>query len=177
MQLAQATELEGNAVLPWFLLKTGSVTASAATATAPTGFLREYEEGGLWGTDDDGLPYKIDKDDFAVLNAEEWEAGAPQQYALVGGTLYFFPTPDVSRTLTMYGYFADTPLGSSDIENNWLLYAPDLMIAQAGVQIARYLRDPDMVQLFSADVARAWGRIQRTNVANAQAAFAQFIGG
>lgn len=69
------------------------------------------------------------------------QAGRPTHYALTGGQLELFPTPDQSYSLDLV-YFAKVASLSDVATSNWLLTtAPDAYLYGALVQSAPYLKD------------------------------------
>lgn len=172
LQMAQM-QLEGTEPLPWFLKQTATLTTTAAVATValPDDFIREFEDaaqrGTLWVPNDEGTGYKaMLKDSFQHLMGQDPESGKPTHYALLGSMAYLFPTPDAAYALSLYYYANDLKL-DSDIKNGWLAYAPDLLVAWAGFNIARFLRDLQAVDLFRADIAGAQARMAQRAIARA----------
>lgn|SRR3990167_2641242 len=159
MQFVQGTVLEGAINLPWFLLsenQTASTTIDEERISLPVGFLREYEEGALWVQNDDGTWKELIKDDYDALANRFTTNGKPRYYALDGEYFRLKPTPDAVYALKIRAYVADSVL-STNIENQWLLYATDLLIAETGfIMASRYLRDEPAAQTFrfEADSAR-----------------------
>ena len=185
MQLRQGTEWERSAVLPWFLLKesSGLVTvASTRTVALPSDFLREYDEGQIWLTDTDGYKNQLVKDTHDRLtnrfspDGGETDSNQPDSYAIVGTNLYLFPLADAAYSLSMFYYAAATAL-TTDIENLWLQYAADYVIADVGLLVARHLRDSSAVELFEGDLKMAKSRLMIDNVARSQTAMAAYMGG
>lgn len=183
LKLAQ-TMLEHGPELPWFLLKASSglvTVANTQTVAVPSDFLREYDEtGGLRVLDptDSNKPKQLEKEDYQTLRNSTWleETGLPTHYALVGRSWYLFPKPDAVYSLEELYYGQDNLL-TTDIENDWLKEAPDLLIASAGLPIAMFLRDKDAVSLFSDMLKISYDRLQQENTARSVAAMAQFMGG
>ena len=185
LQLKQV-ELEHAEVLPWFLLKTstGLVTvAGTQTVTPPTDFLRESGDsnstGSIWLTTTDGSVEQLIKDYYDVLKGSTWLAatGQPTHYALMGSLFYLFPKADLAYALTQFYYGADTVLSTDGTTNLWLANAPDLLIAETGVVVAKFLRDQAAIQLFADDLNRARNRMRVENIAREQAAMSLVMGG
>ncbi len=180
MQFVQQYILEEGSFLPWFLLTdytdAGFITvANTETVAVPTNFLREAEEGALWidnSADDPDAPWvEVPKDDYdALRNSSLYDGtGKPKRFALVGNNLYLKKTPDAAYLLRMLAFFKDTVL-STNIENNWLKYAADWVIAETGVIMAlNYIRDDIMTQAFAAQAGRARNRVHIENEARAHA--------
>lgn len=168
MKFVQSQLLEGADVLPWFLL---SQNLSAVTVvdeeriivpgTGSRPFLREFEEGALWVQDSENNTWnELQKDDYdALFNRFKDESGIPRAYALDGEYFRLLPTPDAVYNLRVKAYLRDTAL-DSNIENNWLKYAADLVIAETGAIIAtNYLRDAEIAAKFLADIPVARNRL------------------
>jgi hypothetical protein len=142
--------------LPWFLKEEDdslSFTANDPEIPLPTGFLREIADENLWWDgDSDDDRRELQKIDFAqgkrlYVNTTDTN---PVAYALRKSSLWLFPTPDFSGTCTWSYYKADSLLTADDSENSWLLYAPDLLIADAGVIVAADLEIESAVSKFQA---------------------------
>ena len=168
LQAAQA-RLELGGELPWFLEKQAtsfSTVADTQTRAVPSDFLRELDAG-LYGTDEDGNVVEIQKKPYRILRANNADYDTndfPDFYDLLGTNLYFFPTPDAVYALEFWYYGQDTAPALA-AENNWLKYAPELLIAEAVLPIARFLRDNGLVQLALSDVQRETNRLAIASVA------------
>jgi len=165
MQLAQEVVMEGSGQFtPWFLeteLATSSCEANEERLALPTDFLAEVEEQPLWLYDSTAAqPFtELKKDSYDVLLQQYPEAGRPRAYALTEGYFLLKPTPDVVYSFKTR-YYAMAESLSSNIENDWLKYAPDLMIAVVGeVMAGKYLQNPQLAATFKTDVASAWARL------------------
>ena len=182
MQHVQEMILEENAWLPWFLLSeflTITTTADEERIQVPedvnfTGnnFLMEYEDGALWRIDsslDSGRKLLV-KDSYDALYARYKTAtGKPVKYSLDGDYFRLFPTPDGTYTLNMRCYLKDTGL-DTNIENKWLKYASDWLMAETGLIIARdVLRDKVAEGNMSTDISRAKDRLYRKDTARKMA--------
>jgi len=150
-------ELEEELVtdLPWFLLsEVANIdgTASEERIPLPSDFLQENEDGTLWRYDAaaaDGDPWKeLRKGYHDALKAEYTGTGAPIRYALLGKYFRIYPTPDISYNFRMLYYKRDSIL-ESNIENEWLKYAPWLIGARTGFNLAHSLRDNDNRDFFA----------------------------
>jgi hypothetical protein len=156
----QQNELEHEAQLPRFLLEeTLSLTCTADTErmTPPTGFLREWDEDGLYVQEPDSDPVKwikLEKDEPSYLRSVygETEASIPEAYAFDGTSFMLFPTPDAAYTFRMIYYKADTVL-SSNVTNKWLTNLPYLLIGRAGAVLAASARDQAALGIFGSMVA------------------------
>jgi len=74
-------------------------------------------------------------------------AGAPQAYVLRKTTIRIYPKPDVDYTLIWSYFAADTTL-TTDVENQWLKFAPWALIGDAGLKMAALTRDAGAQQYF-----------------------------
>lgn len=178
---ARQVLLERASELPWFLLtrKTNYATvANTQTVDLVGGFLREFEDVPLYLVDSDGADQALDKDDFDVMHRSGnfLTPGQPTNYALIGDKFYLFPTPNGVYTLKSFYYAAAAEL-TSDIENAWLKYYPELLIADAGLQLARFFRDQGAQAMFKEARSEAYTLMLVENEARKQAARNAFLGG
>lgn len=185
MVLAQ-TILEGSDFLPWFLLTEFSVnttTANEERVPLPSNFLREYEEGSLYVYDStQSDPWiELGKEDDETLRADTdlvGTTGQPKKYSVTGNYIRLKPTPDTTYTLRMLYYKYDTAPESGGAENQWLKYAPDWLIAQTVVQMARNLQMPqDKVANFEVDLGKGYRRVRVADSARGAANRNYVMGG
>lgn len=172
MQYVQKYILEGGVTLPWFLLSDNVSLATVideervavpVNVDAVTGkdFLREHEESALWYYDTVGAKWvELLKDDYDVLLAKYPSGtGTPVYYALDGDYFRLKPTPDAVLTLRIRCYLRASLL-TTNIENSWLKWAGDLMMAEVGVRIAAdHLRDTALAQSFASQITTARTRL------------------
>lgn len=164
MKLQQSI-LEESEELPWFLLSetgTTTLTAGEERIQLPENFLLEWEDGALYVQETDGTWTPILKDDYDAIAGRK--SGEDFRYSLAGNYFRILPTVTANKTLKMIYYAADTAL-STDVENNWLKYAADLMIARTGIAVASYVKDYEALTLFTQDDARATRRLMMKNEA------------
>lgn len=154
MKLAQQT-LEKGPIMPWFLLSEGSTRRTELNerrVRIPTDFLREYEEGTLTYVPDDATLEEVDliKDSREILQEEygSLAAGPPEKYSLDGYYFNIFPLPDDDYLLKMR-YYKQAALLTTNIENEWLLEIPLLIIGAAGLLLAPGLRDKEATKTFA----------------------------
>lgn len=174
-------ELEGRATLPWFLIEedaTMATVADTATIALPTDFIRETEDPFRF-TDSDGEARVIEKREFEAAQraypGATTESDYPFVYALRLNTFHFFPTPDAAYTIT-YSYYKKATQLTSDINNVWLANVPNLIVGRAGLILARDLRDPDAVGIFTR-MADKWQDWLAREIANREVAnFPQQLG-
>lgn len=181
MQFVQATLLEGGATLPWFLLTevaTATTIAAEERLPVPSDFLREDAElGGLWRYDvtQDKPWIELKKDEYPVLKARYTTTGKPSHYALAGEYFRFFPLPDAAYQIKQVYLARGLPL-TSDIENVWLKYAADWLIAETGKIIATYIQNTKIADLFEKDAMVAKNRVMVEDVARREAALTREMG-
>jgi hypothetical protein len=170
----QETVLEGHPWLPWFLTTETASTPTVAgeeSVAVPTGFLQEMEGQSVWLIDpsDDVTPLELKKDEYDILLQRYPGTGQPQAYALRGDFFMLRPTPDDIYTLRMR-YFGRAPLLSSNIENVWSKHAADVFIAETCLLVAEeHIKDYESAERFRTMVQRGWDRLNRMNVARAEA--------
>lgn len=168
--------LEGGAFLPWFLISdetTLNYTANNRAVSLGANFLREYEEFPVYrydSTADD--PYtKLTKDEFDILEARYGNSGTgtPSNYALQGGQLELFVTPNANGSLRLKFYEKEAELTDSVLTNAWTSNAADLLVAELGIVMAGYMKDGERLQMFVAQRGVAMQRIIAFDVARQQA--------
>ncbi|MGW8181543.1 MAG: phage adaptor protein [bacterium] len=186
MQLVQATVLERGQELPWFLeadtnvLGTNLTTvASTETVSLPTDFLRELDEETYCvlrqdATEDSGWA-PLQKVQTVASLGRYPGTGEPIRYALLSGRMYLRYIPDDAYTLRLLYYQAATVL-SSDVENAWLLYAPDWMIAETCRQTAEDLQLQQLIDKFMNDSMLAKKRVMDETTARREAGFMRAMG-
>ncbi|MBF0214950.1 MAG: hypothetical protein HQM00_15545, partial [Magnetococcales bacterium] len=123
-------------ILPWFLLSDTpdlTIPAGSHALTLPTGYIREYEEGGVYRLSDDPESWeKLLKTDHNQ-SLRHSGTGTPSRYAILGNKLLVFPTPAEGATLRLIHYAAATAL-ETNASNVWLQYAPELLILLTGAR-------------------------------------------
>ena len=87
--------------------------------------------------------------EIIVVEDTDFIPGPPMVYVLRQNTVRIYPGPDIAYTLTWDYYAHDTSLIGSNVTNQWLTFAPWLLIAKAGLLVATDLRDNEAVQYFS----------------------------
>lgn len=143
---ATQAKLELDAVLPWFLITeeaTVSQDIDEDRILIPTGFLREIDENAFYYVDSAGDKHPLQKMDYDDMVQRYGASGDPMAYALHGKYFRVRPVPSsgASYSVAMNFYKADTIL-STDVENNWLKYYPELMICETvRVMAANYTKD------------------------------------
>jgi hypothetical protein len=171
LQAAQQ-RLEGWPEPAWFLLTESSYTTTTIGEErigVPLDFIMEVEADALWIEDTEGNWTALKKDDYDEIRARWPDTGLPRRYALMGSYFRLRPAPDIGYTLHMIYYGKDDAL-TTNMENKWLKYVPDLLISEAGYIIAsRYVRNEPAAAEFKADVARARDALLRMNQARRDA--------
>lgn len=178
MQLLQSTELEGGDFLPWFCRKddpTSLVTvAGTETVALPVDFLR-FQEVGLYYYDPTqlvvpgGQPwtrikrylnYDVMIAKFAATPSSPVTFKAPSGYHQSdNGLIYLAPIPQQVWQLRIRYYYSQ-PVLTTNIENNWTKYAPDLVAAVVGEKMARdYVGNTALGQAYAQDKIRARTRL------------------
>lgn len=169
--LAQET-LEGDATLPSFFLVGGYlvpvITPGSNIVAIPAEFLLEVEDQPMQVLDVASQKYiDLDKDDLQALANfyADAEPAQPEAYAIVGVNFHVFPTPDIAYTLRLLAA-QKAALLSTNIENTWLKYASDLLIAQTAYMVAsKHLQDFDLATAMVADLKVAKDRLWRLSEA------------
>lgn len=171
MQAAQQ-RLEGRPEPPWFLITESAYTTTSANEeriAVPTDFLMEVEGDALWIEDTDGVRTVLKKDDYDSIRTLYSEPGTPKRYALLGNYFRLRPAPDAGYTLHMIYYGSDDVL-STNMENQWLKYMPEILIAETGFVIAsQYIMNAAAAAKFASDVQVATGQLRAMNQARLDA--------
>jgi len=150
-------DLEAGKTLPLFLKQeeqTLLLPVGQHAVALPAGFIREDDEEPLHYTSTTTLsPIFLQRKTYAeALTAYgSEEPGGPEVYVLRRSTIDFIRVADQAYTFT-WSYFKAADILASEIENDWLRYAPDWLIGEAGLRMAKDLRDSDGVNVFT-DIA------------------------
>lgn len=184
MQFAQ-TQLENDVFLPWFLLTdvvSKSTVALDERLALPTDYLREpdEDESNVWLTDSTTSPptrNDLAKNTYGILvtKYKNSKYAQPLEYAVVNNYMRLRPIPDKIYTIQFLYYAADALL-TTNIENGWLREAPDLLIAQTGMQITKYPRDDVRYKMFSDDYKTARTALMVVDTARREANVDRFMG-
>src|SRR6266566_8531797 len=78
----------------------------------------------------------------------QFSAGTPVAYVIREATVRIYPGPDITYNLLWSYYAHDVSLTGANVTNQWLTYAPWLLIGKAGILIAGSTRDADAVAAF-----------------------------
>lgn len=146
-------DLERGKTLPKFLLREDqSLTlASGENAVAlPSDFLRRSDTliryTPIYSTYPRRIPWK--DYDTAYLAYQSYNPGGPQVVSLREDTLWFSPVADRAYTLT-WSYYRKADVLETNVTNLWLEHAPEWLIGEAGLRIARDTRNATAIQLFT----------------------------
>lgn len=177
MDFCQQNDLEGGATLPWFIITENAITNTKVgerRIALPPDFIREAEEKDPVKVVAGGEDVRLVKMgyDQALEEFGDESVGPPQAYALRGNYFLLFPIPDDIYQLKIPGYYArqDPPIDSEASENAWFRWASDLLVAKSGLVVASmYLKDPDLVQVFTVLLQQAQDRLFKMEVAREEA--------
>jgi hypothetical protein len=171
MVFVQEFILEEDPTPLWFLLTeraTAQTTADEERLPVPADFLLEWEEGALYIEKDDGSVVAMVRDDWDRIKERVTGTGQPEYYDIAGEYFVMRKVPDKAYTMHMRYYAKQASLAGtygdvgSAVENDWLKYAADLLIAETGVIISnQYLQSPTMVEMFMTQGAKAKDRLIR----------------
>lgn len=150
---AVQNKLELGLIKPWWMVAENHTIRTDDSGeqriALPDGFIEETDDDVLTyipDTVEGGSPTEVPliKDDYKALRHayRASSAAPPEAYALHGKYVWVFPVPDDMYQLRWTFYKRDTTL-TSNIENNWLKYVPELLIGEAGLMIATAVRDAE----------------------------------
>lgn len=176
-KLAQQTELEQGAFLPWFLINrslTGIFSVGVRELATPTGFIRELdEEDSILVTGQDGKEYELIKkpyDELRNWHGLDATADEPENYSLSGDKFLIFPLPNLALATRYRCYAGDTVVNDDGVETQWLKYASDLLLAHTGYNVAtKHLAWPEKAAEFSSDKSAAISRLIAADTARTEA--------
>jgi hypothetical protein len=153
---------------------TPSVPASATPQeyALPTTFIRDVDEqdGTLrWQKQKPGPQVFLERLDYAVAEKRfygktvvtydegvviipsedtQFSPGTPIAYVVRANTVRIYPGPDITYNLLWSYYAHDDNITGSNMTNNWLTFAPYLLIGEAGSLIAEDTRDKEAFDAF-----------------------------
>jgi hypothetical protein len=163
-------DLEKGKTLPKFLVQedqTLLLPAGAHTVALPAGFLRDVDETGIRFYSQPGsrpfflrrVYYKDGIQASAFVSEFDptttLSGRAPKFYAIRLTTIDFI-SPVTRDTTLVWDYYKAAALLTTDIENEWLKNAPEWLIGEAGLRMARSLGNAQALQEF--DALRTAGR-------------------
>lgn len=149
-------DLERGKTLPKFLIAEDeplALVAGTSTVALPSDFLRIDDEVQLHYTPaTSDIPVFLEKKFYtdAVLAYMQTATAAavPKVYVMRKATIDFIYPADTDYAL-LWNYYRAADVLSSDIENAWLANAPEWLIGEAGMRVARDARDPDALSVFT----------------------------
>lgn len=155
LQEAQRHREQGTSLPPWLVERaTINLVAGTATVALPSDFLRETDDETMRytpdGTDSPAFVYRKYYNDAVAAYASSDPSGPKVFVVRFPTDILFFPVPDDDYVLSWSYYKRGDFLATGSDTNEWLTYAPELLIAEAGVRIARTLRDQGALEDFSA---------------------------
>lgn len=158
--LKQAQALrEGGRSLPWFLLQEDEaflLTPGEQEYALPTGFLKEdvdFNEVRVATATQEFYPIDPLAYDEALRLYNTDTQRMPQVYSIRKDTFAVFPIPDVVYGI-QWSYYKSADVLDSNIENEWLLHAPYVLISDAGLKMAKDLRDLEATSIYRDDKAQ-----------------------
>lgn len=174
LQAAQEM-LEQGITLPWFLNTLGDVTVDIAHELLPLGLFTDYIR---IADDDFGLrvldssrsePYvKLTRVptyerllDFSTGPGDAF----PEGYFILGSNLLVRGKQSVGRTYRMSYFRKDPTPPDAGKTTLWSANAPNLLLAQAGIEVARYLRDGESLKYFLGLHSKTYGDMVKRNQA------------
>ena len=177
MDDVQKYELEQDVtLLPWFMITESSsaeFTVNEERLEIPTDFLLEHEDSRLQvynSTSQKWVPMLKDDWDTIVAKYDDSDPGQPAMYALVNQYFRVRPVPDFAYPVKFLYYAAQELPAQSNVENVWLQYAADLLLARVGERMAsRHLQDMELATKFAAEALVARDRLWRQNEARMHA--------
>lgn len=160
LQMSQE-RLERGVTLPPFLRSLSTIVKSGAHSTIdlvadlPT-FLRMDDYAALSvldpsiaATDEQYVPVRLI--DYELLLSKQLGTvdGLPTYAARVGDVIHVRGKQTVGRTYQLSCYIADTAVAAGTTENKWQKRLPDLLMGDAGMNIAQAKRDAAAVKRFT----------------------------
>ena len=173
--------LERKSTLPWFLLSEFSninTVIGEERLPVPTDFLQEYEEGTLWWFDSTATA----EDQWTQLGkalldeVKTAEPGTPDTYVVTGPYFRLFPVPDAVYNMKMV-YYKQGVVLDNNVENEWLKYASDWLMALTGLHMAEDIENDKAAAKFQQRVVLAEDRIARENEARKHTNVRYIMGG
>jgi hypothetical protein len=158
---------------PFSIVAPTPPTAAPQEYPLPTGFIREtdYHDGNLrYQQNVPGPTFFLEKMDLMpaenyffgrrisrwneniqiiVTEDTQFTPGIPMVYVLRERTVRVYPGPDKNYTYLWDFYAHDAVLVGGNLTNQWLTYAPWLLISKAGLLVATDLRDNEALQYFA----------------------------
>ena len=170
-ELRQAQRLwEKTPPYPWWLARAWAPAVSTQVTVLPDAFIEFMDDGvflvGVYGETPYTEPLKLAGAhlEHAYLGQDK-ASGQPVNFTLVGTELYMLPTPNKIYQIASIVYWKQSILLTPTSSNRWSDRGEDMLVAEAGYQVARSLRDAEATQRFGLDRsdARARMRIENTS--------------
>jgi hypothetical protein len=176
---------ERRSFLPWFLRTSAVFVSSETQMIMPDGFLREVDDEGLFSIIKENKQCFLDKVDYAFIASQDGMTGPgqPKFYTIENDSnqanpvVNFWPPPDQAYVWRMVYNKTEPELLADSSENKWLIHAPDLITAKAGLDISKALRAPEATQLFGSDYIIAQRDLGYADAAQRMAGQAMVMGG
>ena len=152
-------EVEQGTDKPWFLLRervpVQQVDNEPARIELPEDFLSDWEDGLLEFLDEDKW-WALEKKDFRSASAAQATLfPAPAFYSLLNSSILLFPEPEPGMTFR-WSYWGHEPqLTDGNSTNNWLTFAPEILISMAGLKEAPYVEAEAKLAAFQATLQTA----------------------
>lgn len=177
---AQRT-LEKTPPYPWFLLTSLSTDYSTQSNTLPTDFIETLDDTLyiLKATADVTAyttPARVTGGYLEHVITSSTNTGRPRNFTLLGTSLFLYGPPDVSYSVFLPYYAKDDVLAGALSENLWTTYAEDVLIAIAGRQVARNIRDAERAAEFYDDGVEAKKRMGQETTSRLEAMRRAVIG-
>lgn len=173
VQFLQESILEQHEWLPWFLETevTSTLTVPGEERVQlPADFLAEIEDQALWLYPDVGpsVCIPLRKMPYDEMIVRYRGSGRPVAYSISGKYFILAYIPDRAYTLKMR-YMAKDVILDSNIQNKWLTYAADVVIAELGVIMAeKHMQHFELAATFRADAKAAWAKLYATHIARTE---------
>jgi hypothetical protein len=163
-------QLEGGSFLPWFLQSDNPNWATTAIQSAveyplPSDFIRPMEAMVFYFNPNinpvNCSPWKnvIKDTDYEVANDRWGGYSCPKKYYLSPTGIQIFPMSDKAYLMRLR-YYKAQPVLSSNIENAWTKWSPDLVAAMTGMEVAsKVLKDQELATSFGGDFKLALARL------------------
>ena len=171
-------QLEQEAELPFFLRKSYNNLATVEDVREvnfPTDFIREEDSDQMFVTDSGGTKQPVVKDERGFLRIRYPGKGLPKGYSTEVDVFHFYPIPDAVYALNGT-YFAKALLLDTNIQNRWLKFLPEIIIARGGIMLSG-IRDQTALQLFISMNTMATKKLSDMSVATDMAGARLIMGG
>jgi hypothetical protein len=159
ISLAEADLARG--VRHWRMEKRSTATIDTRYTELPDGFLDPMRF--HLGVDQQNIELTSPSELQKYRNESSDVAGRPKLYAITGGQIEVWPSPDTSYTGELYYYAKINPL-SDAVSTNWVLqYYPDAYLYGSLIHSAPYLSDDQRTTVWAALYKSATDGINSNN--------------